>query len=157
MSKRSIQDWFNLYGESHQNRTNKLIHWVCVPAIYFCVIGLLASIPPAAAPIIGAAPWAKAAVGAVLVGFYLPRSIPLMLGMAAWSWFCIWLSCYLLAHAAWPLWGICTALFAVAWVGQFIGHGIEGRKPSFLTDLQFLLVGPAWLMGFIYRRLGIPY
>jgi uncharacterized membrane protein YGL010W len=47
-------------------------------------------------------------------------------------------------------------LFAVAWVGQFVGHQIEGKKPSFLKDLQFLLVGPAWLLHFVYRKVGLP-
>ena len=50
-----------------------------------------------------------------------------------------------------------SVLFVAAWVFQFAGHEVEGRKPSFFKDLQFLLIGPAWLMHFIYRRLGIPY
>jgi uncharacterized membrane protein YGL010W len=48
-------------------------------------------------------------------------------------------------------------IFFVAWVGQFIGHKIEGKKPSFLEDLQFLLIGPAWLLHFIFKRLGVRY
>lgn len=157
MPHRSIQQWFDLYGESHRNSTNKLIHWVCVPTIFFCVIALLAEIPPAALPYLGRAPWAKVAVGAVVLGFYAPRSLTLAIGMAVWCWFCLWLAKYLQDHATYPLWAISLALFTAAWIGQFIGHRIEGKKPSFLTDLQFLLIGPSWLMGFIYRRLGIPY
>jgi uncharacterized membrane protein YGL010W len=60
-------------------------------------------------------------------------------------------------HAPWPLWAISLALFVLAWIGQFYGHKVEGKKPSFLDDLQFLMIGPAWLMGFVYRRLGINY
>lgn len=157
MAKRTIQQWFDLYGESHQNGTNKLIHWICVPTIFFCVIGLLASIPPAKMAFLGRIPWAKSIVAVVLLGFYLPRSLPLTAGMAVWSYACLAIAKYLEDHATWPLWTICLTLFLVAWIGQFIGHRIEGRKPSFLTDLQFLLIGPAWLMGFIYRRLGIAY
>ena len=48
-------------------------------------------------------------------------------------------------------------IFIVAWIGQFIGHKIEGKKPSFFQDLQFLLIGPAWLLSFIYDKLGIKY
>lgn len=157
MPARSIQQWFDEYGESHQDQTNKLIHWICVPTIFFTVIGLLAAIPPLHLPYIGMVPWAKLAIGAVLLLFYLPRSITLMVGMAIWSYFCLWLAKYLDAHAPWPLWLICVVLFVAAWIGQFYGHKIEGKKPSFLKDLQFLLIGPAWLMGFIYRRMGIPY
>ena len=47
--------------------------------------------------------------------------------------------------------------FIIAWVGQFIGHKIEGQKPSFFEDLQFLLIGPAWLISFIYKKIGIKY
>jgi uncharacterized membrane protein YGL010W len=51
---------------------------------------------------------------------------------------------------------VAIVVFVVAWVGQFVGHRIEGRKPSFLEDLQFLLVGPAWLLHFVYRGIGVP-
>lgn len=56
-----------------------------------------------------------------------------------------------------PVWMSALTIFVLAWIGQFIGHNIEGKKPSFLKDLQFLLIGPAWLMGFIYRKLNIKY
>jgi len=52
---------------------------------------------------------------------------------------------------------VAATVFVAAWIGQFIGHRIEGKKPSFLEDLRFLLIGPAWLLAFVYRRLGIPY
>lgn len=154
---RTLQQWFDLYGESHRNPTNKLIHWICVPVIFFCVIALLAELPPGELPYLGRIPWAKLVVAVVLLGFYLPRSPSMAAGMALWSYLCLSLAKLLQDHGPAPLWALSLGLFTVAWVGQFIGHRIEGRKPSFLTDLQFLLIGPAWLMGFIYRRLGIPY
>ena len=48
-------------------------------------------------------------------------------------------------------------IFIVSWIGQFIGHKIEGQKPSFFDDLKFLLIGPAWLLSFIYKKIGIKY
>jgi uncharacterized membrane protein YGL010W len=56
-----------------------------------------------------------------------------------------------------PLWLVSVIIFVIAWIGQFYGHKIEGKKPSFLKDVQFLMIGPAWLMHFVYRKLGIPY
>jgi uncharacterized membrane protein YGL010W len=153
---RTIQSWFDEYSANHQNEHNILIHWICVPAIFFSVIGLLGSIPPQQMPWIGRVPWAKLVIAAGLIGFYLPRSITLTIGMAIWSYFCLWLAKYLDDHAPLPLWAISLIIFAVAWVGQFYGHKVEGKKPSFLKDLAFLLVGPAWLMAKIYKRLGIP-
>ena len=52
---------------------------------------------------------------------------------------------------------VAFGIFVIAWIGQFIGHKIEGKKPSFLEDLQFLMVGPAWLLSFIYKKVGIKY
>lgn len=157
MALRSIQSWFDEYSANHQNDTNIVIHWICVPAIFFSVIGLLASIPPAEMPWIGRAPWAKIAIAVVLAGFYLPRSITLTVGMALWSYLCLFVAKTLQVQAPWPLWAICLVIFAAAWIGQFYGHKVEGRKPSFLKDLAFLLIGPAWLMAKILRRAGIAY
>lgn len=154
---RTLQSYFAAYSDHHRNPTNIVIHWICVPVIFFSVIGALASIPPAALPWLGSAPWAKLAIAIALLLFYLPRSIVMTFAMAVWSYLCLRLADYLGAHAPWPLWAICLALFSAAWIGQFYGHGIEGRKPSFLEDLAFLLVGPAWLMGKLIRRLGVTY
>ncbi|MCB9169196.1 MAG: DUF962 domain-containing protein [Flavobacteriales bacterium] len=152
----TLQDWFDAYGESHRNPVNKAMHWICVPTIFFCTIGLLGSLPPAHIPVLGWMPWARLAVMAGLL-FYLRKSLPMFIGMSIWSVVCLWVAHWLDLHAPLPLWAICLALFVAAWIGQFIGHRIEGQRPSFLKDLQFLLIGPAWLMGSIYRRFGIPY
>jgi uncharacterized membrane protein YGL010W len=55
------------------------------------------------------------------------------------------------------LWLVCLVIFVIAWIGQFIGHNIEGKKPSFLTDLKFLLIGPIWLLHFIFKKFSIRY
>ncbi|MCC7503113.1 MAG: DUF962 domain-containing protein [Flavobacteriales bacterium] len=154
---RPIQAWFDEYAVSHQNATNTAIHWICVPTIYFCVIGLLASIPsPLSQEPFPTHPWALMAMMIVLA-FYVKRSMPLAVGMMIFTFLCFAIALWLDVHSPWPLWTICTVLFALAWIGQFIGHHIEGKKPSFLKDLQFLLIGPAWLLAKLYRRFGIAY
>jgi uncharacterized membrane protein YGL010W len=55
------------------------------------------------------------------------------------------------------LWLVCLGVFVIAWAGQFIGHKVEGKKPSFIDDLKFLLIGPIWLLHFILNRLSIRY
>ena len=153
---KSADNWFAEYGESHEDSTNKLIHWICVPAIMFSMIGLIGSIPPpavfAAAPLLS---WATIIVGLALV-YYFVLSPALGLGMALVSVGMLG-SLHHLANSGAPITIICAAMFVVAWIGQFIGHKIEGKKPSFLKDLQFLLIGPLWLLGFVYRRVGIRY
>lgn len=157
MANRSLQDWFDEYGKSHRNATNKAIHWVCVPVIFFCVIGLLYSIPlPDAPPFSRPHMLGSLAVGIVGI-FYVRLSFTMAIGMVLWSLFCLEACRHLYMYAPLPLWSLCTILFILAWIGQFYGHKVEGKKPSFLADLQFLMIGPAWLLGHIYRRLGIPY
>lgn len=149
-----MRQWLDEYGESHTNPTNELIHWVCVPVIFFCVIGLLASIPPADLPFIGRYGWAKLTI-ILALAFYFERSKRLFVGMAIWCMLCVLGVMVIERFSPWTTWIVYVVLFAAAWVGQFIGHHIEGKKPSFLKDLQFLLIGPAWLMEKLYRRWGV--
>ena len=146
------------YGESHQNPTNKLVHWVCVPLIMFSLLGLLWSVPVPAA-IRNVSPWLNwgTLVMALALLYYVRLSGRLALGMVL-VWVAMAAGLRVVAGtAALPLWTICLLIFALAWVGQFWGHKMEGKKPSFLKDLQFLLIGPLWLLHFVYRSLGWEY
>ena len=140
----TIDQWFSRYGESHQNAANKRIHWICVPLITWSVLALLWAWTPVAALV----------VVVVALGFYGYLSMPIALGMLG----VVAAMAYPLARLERPtLAAVGAGVFVLAWIGQFIGHRIEGRKPSFFDDLKFLLIGPAWLLGFIYRALRIPY
>ncbi|SHM84414.1 Uncharacterized membrane protein YGL010W [Chitinophaga jiangningensis] len=152
---RSIQSWLDEYGTSHRNATNKSIHWICVPAIFFSIVGLLYSIP---LPFhLGGLQVTVAHIALVLVLLYYFRLSPsLSMGMLVFVLLCLWAWRVLDSLGATP-WILSLIIFVVAWIGQFIGHKIEGAKPSFFKDLQFLLIGPAWLLSFIYRKAGIPF
>ncbi|MFW5816500.1 MAG: DUF962 domain-containing protein [Wenzhouxiangella sp.] len=149
---RSADSWFEEYGESHQHPTNKLIHWICVPLIFWSVIALIWSIP---SPV----EWLNWAVlGALLVQtWYVALSPRLSIGVGVFMLLALALCGFLEAQLTAPLWAVALVVFVGAWIGQFVGHQIEGQKPSFFQDLAFLLIGPAWLMGFVYRRLGLSY
>jgi uncharacterized membrane protein YGL010W len=140
---RKVDELLARYGESHRNPANKAIHWVCVPLITWSVLAALW----------GAAPVAAYIGIALAVVFYVWLSLPLAVGMLV-----------VLAAMVYPLfvlgenvWLVAAAVFVAAWIGQFIGHAIEGKKPSFFEDVKFLLVGPAWLLADVYRKLGIRY
>jgi uncharacterized membrane protein YGL010W len=140
---RKVDELFERYGESHRNPANKAIHWVCVPAITWSVLAAL---------------WAAAPVAAYMgialaIAFYLWLSPAIAIGMLL----VLAAMVYPLAALGGNAWVIAGAVFVIAWIGQFIGHAIEGKRPSFLDDVKFLLVGPAWLLGFVYRKLGIAY
>ena len=165
---RSLQDWLDAYGVSHTNKTNKLIHWICVPVIFFNVIGLLSCIPHDFLSNLVQADsilteYMHFGTLVVILGgvFYLRLSPTMFVGILLWSIFCLWGNIQLaklsLGGMNIPLWQSSLALFVLAWIGQFVGHKIEGEKPSFFEDLQFLMIGPAWLMAFIYQKLGIKY
>ncbi|MCE2934495.1 MAG: DUF962 domain-containing protein [Cyclobacteriaceae bacterium] len=158
---RRIDELLAEYGESHQNATNKAIHWICVPLIFFSVVGLIASIPssPLQALLGEGNPYANwATVVLVLVTvYYVTLSIPLSIGLVLFALVCVFLTNLIITLNVAPLWAVSLGIFVVAWIGQFYGHKVEGKKPSFFKDVQFLMIGPAWLMHFIYKRLGIPY
>ncbi len=158
---RKIDQLLSEYGASHQNATNKTIHWICVPLIFFSIVGLVASIPSGILQsVLGEgnpyANWATVALVLAVV-YYVSLSIPLSIGMILFAVFCLFMVNIIIHLNVTPLWIISLAIFVVAWIGQFYGHKVEGKKPSFFKDVQFLLIGPAWLMHFIYKRLGIPY
>jgi uncharacterized membrane protein YGL010W len=146
----NIQTWLDDYGASHRNRTNKVLHWFCVPIIVWCVIGLLWCLPDPGVN------WANLVVLAALI-YYALLSIPLALGALPVLAAMLWSVAQLGALGSSVLLGVSAALFVIAWIGQFIGHAIEGKRPSFLKDIQFLLIGPLWLLADLYRRLGIRY
>ena len=140
---RKIDDLFARYGESHRNPANKAIHWICVPLITWSVVAALWAWSPVAA-YIGIA---------LALAFYVWLSPSIALGMLA----VLALMVYPLAWLGANVLAVTAVVFVLAWIGQFVGHMIEGRKPSFFEDLKFLLIGPAWLLGFVYRRAGIRY
>lgn len=158
---RKIDELLHEYGLSHKNPTNKLIHWFCVPAIFFSIVGLVFSIPAGPLPeylslLGGFANWATVILFLVLI-YYATLSAPLTLGMFLFSAICLALANFLSIAFPGNLWIISLGIFIISWIIQFYGHKIEGKKPSFLKDVQFLMIGPAWLMHFIYKRLGFAY
>ena len=159
-STRTMQDWLDGYGESHQNSLNKAIHWIAVPLIFLTIVGLLWSFPLPDALVQSS--WINLATLMLIPVFlfYVRLSVPLTVGMMVWCLFCIGV-CYAyesnLGDGYPPLWQSSVVVFVLAWIGQFYGHRVEGQKPSFFEDLQYLMIGPAWLMSFIYNKLGIKY
>ncbi len=152
---KSLNQWFDEYAISHQNTTNKKIHYVCVPAIFFSIIGLLMSIPSGFLannlklnqPIIEN--WAVVILVLVMI-FYIRLSVAMTVKIAVFALFCLILNYYIGQYVSLSMFSI--AVFGVAWIGQFYGHKIEGKKPSFLKDLQFLMIGPAWVVQNLFSK-----
>ncbi|WP_158978748.1 DUF962 domain-containing protein [Cellulophaga sp. L1A9] len=151
------------YSESHQTKFNIAIHYICVPVIFFSLIGLLASIP-VSDTIIQAfpeflQPYVHAGTLVIVLGlfYYLSLSKTLFVGMLLFSILVLLGIDVIQVSTSLALWIPMLVLFVIAWVGQFIGHNHEGKKPSFLKDLQFLMIGPAWTMSHLFEALNIKF
>ena len=152
-----INELLDEYGESHQHPTNKQIHWVCVPLIVWSLLGMIWSIRTpdifSSLPLI--LNWAVILIIFSMI-YYLIVSTSLAMGILIV--FLLMLGpIYWLEQVDISLLNMSVVIFIIAWIGQFIGHSIEGKRPSFLKDLQFLLIGPLWLLSFVYKRFGINY
>jgi uncharacterized membrane protein YGL010W len=156
---KKIEQLFTEYGESHKNATNKLIHWICVPLIFWTILGFISYIPT---PHVYLNMFGYISIASIvalilvsifyfrlsfIVGFIM---IFVMLIMEYFVSLCN-------IQFGRKSWIVYLSIFIITWILQFVGHKIEGKKPSFLKDLKFLLVGPIWLLGFILRKVGIKY
>jgi uncharacterized membrane protein YGL010W len=153
---RTAEAWFSSYSQDHQNPTNVSIHWVCVPAILWAVIAALWTIPaPGGLGMPGVWSWLAMAFALVFY-FRMSRAIGLVM-LALFALLAVLTSAIYASLGPVHLLALAVGVFIVAWLGQFIGHVYEGRRPSFLTDLSYLMVGPAWLMSKLMRRAGLAY
>lgn len=128
------------YASSHQNPTNEAIHCVAVPVIMLTLLGLIFELHPMLFVVF---------LGASLV-YYARLSMRVVLLMTIWS---LALTGLILLMGEYRL-VVCVTLFVIAWIGQFIGHRIEGKKPSFFEDIQYLWVGPLFVADVLLRRVG---
>ena len=146
---KTTKEYFDEYAVSHQNETNQAIHYICVPLIFFSVIGLLMSIPTTflentlnlSNPLLEN--WAVV-VGLVISIFYLRLGFWYLIEMLFVILISIIANFWLSSHV--NLLYASITIFVLAWIGQFYGHKVEGKKPSFLKDLEFLLIGPLWVI-----------
>ncbi|MBC8242853.1 MAG: penicillin acylase family protein [Verrucomicrobia bacterium] len=141
------------YESFHQDSTNRWIHFACVPLIALSLVGLLWGIKIPTA--LGDELSVTLNAGAVFIGlvsvYYLFLSIGSLVGMLYFGLAASVLSISVEASPL-PLFATSLTVFVLAWAGQFVGHGIEGKKPAFTEDVQFLLVSPAWLLDALYKK-----
>ncbi|EJA3101109.1 DUF962 domain-containing protein [Vibrio vulnificus] len=138
----SLEQWLDAYGESHQNSTNQKIHTFAVPGIFFSIVALIWSLPSLPLPVLSLN-WVWIAALPVW-WFYYRLSLSVFLMMLGYTLASIALA-WSVELLGMPLVEMAVGLFIVLWIFQFVGHKIEGKKPSFFEDLKFLLIGPVWV------------
>ncbi|ALL08943.1 hypothetical protein AQ505_22860 [Pedobacter sp. PACM 27299] len=163
VEKSKVDVLFDKYAESHQNHTNEMIHWICVPLIVFSLLGLVWAIPFPYLAFLGKyngfVNWASFLIAFSVYYYYKlspVMSYLMLMLICLMSFFIVMLEKWELAGGP-AVWLVCAVIFVGAWIGQFIGHKIEGKKPSFLEDVKFLLIGPIWLLHFICKKIGLKY
>lgn len=152
---RPVDRFFDAYSADHRDATNQLLHVLCVPAIVWSLLALVYCIPLGESAPAGLL---AAVLAVVAVAFWCWLSLPLGLGTGVAMAVAFWSVAAL--HDALGAGGLAVAaavVFVAAWVGQFIGHHIEGRRPSFLTDLVYLMIGPVWVLAKGYRKLSLGW
>ena len=134
---KDLETWLDEYAICHQNPTNKKIHFICVPLIVFSLLGILLSISF----------WLLFAFIIISLLFYSQLSIKLSFYILI-STLVMVAILLLLPH----LLIISITVFVISWIFQFIGHKIEGKKPSFFKDIQFLFIGPLWVLHYLINK-----
>ena len=145
-----LSEYVNEYSDSHQNKTNQLIHKICVPLIIFSLLGIFKALPvPISWPLW--LDWSLVLVVMALIYYCLFKNIRVIAALLA-----LVLPMLLILEWLRPRFFLLSlAIFIVGWIGQFIGHKIEGKKPSFFKDLLFLLIGPVWTMNSLLGQMGV--
>ncbi len=161
--RKPVDILFDKYAESHQDGTNKLIHWICVPLIVFSLLGIIWQIPFPQLSFLGQYQtffnWASFVIAFAMYYYFTlsPTLFFLMIWVISLFSYLIVQIEYVVGLGTGTAYAIYVVIFIVAWIGQFIGHKIEGKKPSFLDDVKFLLIGPIWLLHFICKKIGLKY
>ena len=140
---RKVDQLLEHYGESHRNPRNEHIHFVAIPLIMVSLLGLMWA----------ANPWIAAAFAAASMVYYARLSAVFLLAMGVVTAVSLALV-YAMGDKVLP---ISAAIFVAAWIAQFVGHKIEGKKPSFFEDLQYLWVGPLFVLSRLFLKLGVRW
>ena len=162
MPGKELLAWLDEYSQCHQNPTNIILHKICVPTITITLLGMLWSLPLISKnvkntiSIGGIGLFNPSLILVPILGFYWNLSKTMALTMAS-LFIVVLLILSVLEKCQVRIFRLCLIIFVLAWIGQFVGHEIEGKKPAFFKDLQFLLIGPLWTLASAFRALDIDY
>jgi len=131
------------YGESHRNPRNEIIHFVAIPLIVVSLLGLLSALHP----------WVAYGIVALSLVYYAWLSVVFLVSMALFSVVAL-LAVQAMGTLVLP---VSIGIFVASWIAQFVGHKIEGKKPSFFEDLQYLLIGPLFVLSKLFGKVGIRW
>ena len=140
---RKVDELLAHYGKSHTNSTNEIIHFAAIPLIMLSIVGLMYALHP----------WVAFAFMAASMVYYARLSTVFLVAMVVWSTILYWL----ILQMGDKVWQTSLIIFIGAWIAQFYGHHVEGKKPSFFEDIQYLWVGPLFVLSKLFLKLEIKW
>ena len=143
LATRKVDQLIAHYGQSHQNPSNEVIHFIAIPLIMLSLVGMLFALHSYVA---------YAFVAASMV-YYARLSWVFFFSMVLWSAITL-AGVFAMGALALP---VSIVIFVGAWVLQFIGHKMEGKKPSFFEDIQYLWVGPLFVLSKLFVKAGVRW
>lgn len=149
-------DWLKRYEDSHLELRYPMLYWAAVPMVVLGTVGVLWTLPVPGefyeiSPLLN---WGSAFLMAAAV-YYFIISVPLAIGMLPFT----------LGVAAWQHWletsdfsplRVSAGLLLAGIIGLWLGRRRQWSVGPLLQDLQMMMIGPAWLLSVLYRRIGIP-
>jgi hypothetical protein len=149
-------DWLQRYEDSHTELAYPLLYWAAVPLVVLGTVGLLWTIPVPdeyvrISPLLN---WGSTFLMAAVV-YYFIISIPLAIGMLPFVMGIAACQTWLEGSDYSPL-RVSTGLLLAGTIGLWLGRRRQWSLRPVCKDLQLMMIGPAWLLSVLYRRIGIP-
>ncbi len=149
--------WLERYEKNHENLTWPLIYWAAVPMVVVGTVGVLWTLPVPAqfteiSPLLN---WGSAFLMVSAV-YYFVISLSLAIGLLPFVIGVGSIQLWLADSDFTPL-RVSSGLLVGGLIGLWLGHRNERGIRATLEDLQTIMIGPAWLLSVIYRRIGIPF
>ena len=141
------------YAQCHRDPHNCATHFVGIPMLFLAVILPLQALP--------------VRIGQHEVPLAIVLSLPAIVG---WLWLDLRLGAALLLllcplfiaaalivrHGHVLTWCSAAVLFVVGWAFQLVGHAVfECRRPAFVDDLSYALIGPMFVVAKLLVSLGL--
>lgn len=146
---KTLDQQMAIYAAYHQNRWNKLTHFIGVPAIIFAIL-----IPLSWISVGDSVTLAHVLLAAVLAYYFL-LDAPLALATALASAALLFAARLVSATGSASGWMWFGACFAGGWILQLAGHAFEGRRPALADNLFQVFVAPIFLVAEVFFALGL--
>lgn len=149
--------WLQQYEQTHQDMTYPTVYWAAVPMVVLGTVGILWTLPIPdeffeISPLLN---WGTVFLMATAV-YYFIISVSLAIGMLPFLLGIAGIQSWLASSAFSPL-RVSIGLLVAGIIGLWMGHRNQGSLRPVLRDLQLMMIGPAWLLSVLYRRIGIPF